>query len=352
MQKITSSYIVLQLLICSWAMGQECFEPDATIWENTWVSCNTSANPNNIYGNGHWIQYNFGSVRNLSKTWVWNTNDPSKLDQGFNVVKIDYSLDGQEWIHWGEMNFPKGNGKAVYSGFAGPDMVGISAQYVLVTAVSNHGHSSCSGLAEVKFNLLPEYSEVPNRPECPIVEEIVVEEITMDEAFIYWEYEEETLFLFAYRVEGTTDDDWIVIDTEAFEVFLEGLTPGTTYEAAVGIECEEEEILWSEPFKFTALTGETVNTDDFSKMENRVSIFPNPNQGRFSLSYQSPTNALLNISILSIDGQVQSRITQKVTAGANTIEMNSTSLAEGIYLVEVYEPETNAKMVKKLVIAE
>ena len=123
-------YITLFNLFCINLLSAQCVETDASIWKDTWASCEKTANPKSEYGNSHWIQYNFGSPRNLSKTWVWNTNDPAKLDQGFKLVKIDYSEDGQNWIYFGEMSFPKAKGEAVYSGFTGPYLQNIKAQYV------------------------------------------------------------------------------------------------------------------------------------------------------------------------------------------------------------------------------
>ena len=149
-------YILLFSIILINQSNAQCFDADASIWLDTWASCETAPNPKSEYGNTHWIQYDFGSVRKLSKTWVWNSNDPSKLNQGFNLVQIDHSTDGQNWTNWGEMNFPKAAGDTVYGGFSGPDLVGIEAQYVLVTVMSNHGDPTCAGIAEIKFNLLPD----------------------------------------------------------------------------------------------------------------------------------------------------------------------------------------------------
>ena len=87
-------------------------------------------------------------MRNLSKTWVWNTNDPDKVDQGFKTVRIDYSEDGENWTNWGEMTFPKAQGEAVYGGFAGPDLQNVKAQYVLLTAISNYGDATCAGCGQ------------------------------------------------------------------------------------------------------------------------------------------------------------------------------------------------------------
>lgn len=147
--------ILFCLLLPSLVPGQSCFDADETIWQNTWRSCEKSLSPVADYGPSHWIMYDFSEIRNLSKSWIWNTNDPLRLDEGFRDVMIDYSVDGVNWSHWGAFYFPKAKGKAVYGGFPGPDLNGISAQFILLTAMSNHGDEHCMGIAEIKFNLLP-----------------------------------------------------------------------------------------------------------------------------------------------------------------------------------------------------
>lgn len=252
--------LLLNLFIVNQSYAQ-CFDADASIWLDTWASCETSQNPKSEYGNTHWIQYDFGSVRKLSKTWVWNSNDPSKLNQGFNLVKIDHSTDGQEWTNWGEMNFPKASGDAVYSGFSGPDLIGIEAQYILVSAISNHGDPTCAGIAEIKFNLLPDNTSGTPPPggggDCAQVEEIFVEEVSAYEAFLFWEYEidddEEIIFIVQYQEE---DGDIIEFETEDFEAFLEDLSPDTFYDFRIGVECDDE-IVWSEISSFVTEPEET-----------------------------------------------------------------------------------------------
>jgi len=150
-------YLLLIILCCSTVADAQCGEPDADVWLNTWTSCNKAAHPVvGEYPDTHWIMYNFGSVRRLSKTWVWNTNDPNRLNEGFKDVSIDYSVNGTDWEYWGDMVFPQGEGVPVYGGFPGPDMVDVEAQYVVITARSTYGTGACAGLAEVKFNLLPQ----------------------------------------------------------------------------------------------------------------------------------------------------------------------------------------------------
>ena len=171
--KLLISFLLLFGLDC---VSQDCFEADATIWQQTWRTCEKKQNPNDSYGSSHWIMYNFSEIRNLSKSWIWNTNDPLRLDQGFNDVFIDYSIDGIHWSHWGQMSFSKAEGTSVYSGFPGPDLTGISAQFVLLTALSNHGDPLCYGISEIKFNLLPGFEDsiVSDLSEIPDAGEAII----------------------------------------------------------------------------------------------------------------------------------------------------------------------------------
>ena len=252
-----SSYV----LLVPFSFGQ-CFEPDASIWLNSWASCAEKMNPILDYGESHWIQYDFGSVRALSKSWVWNTNNPEELDQGFKRVKVDYSKDGVDWKYWGEMEFPKAQGEAIYSGFPGPDLQGVKARYVLLTALSNHGHASCHGLAEVKFNLLPD-NEARIPPKCGANAEFVqsgIQRISSTEAVVFWEYSEEVNQSFAVHYKEF-DKKWTAIYTRDNQVRLTNLKPGALYQFRVETACEEVPI-FSELDAFTTLNDEEVNCAD------------------------------------------------------------------------------------------
>lgn len=136
-------------------LGASCFTPDASIWNNPWLSCQTSANPNTSRGNSHWIRYDFGQVYKLSKMHVWNVNKVGESDKGFREVIIDYSTNGTSWTSLGNFQFTQGTEEGAYSGFEGANFNGINARYVLITAISNWGHASCSGISDVKFNIAP-----------------------------------------------------------------------------------------------------------------------------------------------------------------------------------------------------
>ena len=131
----------------------QCY-PDrhSTNWYDGWVSCEAFPNPNPNHGISHWIMYDFGQVHALKKTKIWNTNDPNHLDRGLKDISIDVSENGTEWISAGTYTLSPADGKNTYQGSEGPDLSGINARYVLITAIENWG-GACYGLSEVRFEV-------------------------------------------------------------------------------------------------------------------------------------------------------------------------------------------------------
>ncbi|MEM6633271.1 MAG: discoidin domain-containing protein [Bacteroidota bacterium] len=153
---LLSLLIVLLLSFFTFQSSAQCVNGNIETWRNTWESCRVTSNPNPQRSPSHWVRYDFGTAHRLSKSRIWNANDPTKLNTGFRNVIVDYSLDGTTWTELGTYEFTQGTGEAIYGGFEGPDFAAIRARYVLFTATSNWGDASCYGLAEVKFNLSKE----------------------------------------------------------------------------------------------------------------------------------------------------------------------------------------------------
>lgn len=249
-----NSKIVLILVILSYStyLGAQCVDPDASIWQHTWQSCEATENPNPDRGTSHWIMYDFGAPYTLGKTRVWNTNEAGKTEMGFKNVTVDYSLDGETWIELGAFEFAQGTGEAIYEGFESFDFDSIQAQYVIITAVDNWGHDDCFGIAEIKFNIapLPYVPEDLYEEECYAPDNATAFVLTPEEVFILWEMEAFDYFLFNYRPLG---GEWTTITTEEPELFLEELTPGETYEYQIEVICNEEESIQSDLFEFTLI---------------------------------------------------------------------------------------------------
>lgn len=120
--------------------------------DDAWLSCSISANPNNLRANGHWILYDLGFTYSITTTHFWNYNVNGQSGYGMKDIYIDYSLNGNNWNNAANFQLSQANANNNYLGEIGPDLGGINARYILITAANNWG-GSCTGLSEVRFNL-------------------------------------------------------------------------------------------------------------------------------------------------------------------------------------------------------
>jgi hypothetical protein len=120
-----------------------------TSWFDGWISCETSANPNEPRGESHWISYDFGRLYELNELKIWNVNDPDLVSYGAQNVIIDYSLDGINWTEFGQEIFPQAPGISTYEGDIITDFEGIKARYLLLTIADNYG-GDCTGFSELR----------------------------------------------------------------------------------------------------------------------------------------------------------------------------------------------------------
>ena len=117
---------------------------------DAWESCTPSANPNAGRGVSHWIQYDLGQDYLLNGTHIWNYNVEGATGQGFKEVVIDYSSDGITWTQLGGIfEWSQATGTVGYEGFEGPNFNGVTARYILITALNSWDNGMCSGFSKI-----------------------------------------------------------------------------------------------------------------------------------------------------------------------------------------------------------
>ncbi|MBX2815940.1 MAG: carbohydrate binding domain-containing protein [Saprospiraceae bacterium] len=82
--------------------------------------------------------------------FFWNLNHPEYLDDGLKNIVIDISTDGTNWTTVDTFTLGRATGSSFYEGSRGPDLSGVAASHLLITALDNHG-GGCFGLSEVKI---------------------------------------------------------------------------------------------------------------------------------------------------------------------------------------------------------
>jgi hypothetical protein len=144
-------FIFILLQTCT-ILAQCNMDQHSTTWYDSWSSCVPKASPNVIRGNGHWIMYHLGHTYALSQSHWWNGNEPSNLQNGIKRMSIDISQDGVNWTEVLTMELPIASGKNTYEGFDGPSLEKVTAKYILLTALENHG-GPCYSFGEMKINV-------------------------------------------------------------------------------------------------------------------------------------------------------------------------------------------------------
>lgn len=130
-------------------------QDNANVWNDSWVSCETTESPNAARGISHWLLYEFAEPQSIGKMHIWNANKLDESHLGVNDVIIDFSIDGENWMELGDYQFPQADESNSYEGFDGPDFGGILVKKVLFTCLSNYNAltNECMSLAEVQFEV-------------------------------------------------------------------------------------------------------------------------------------------------------------------------------------------------------
>lgn len=116
------------------------------------MSCNRSINPLTDLGQTHWILYEFENSESIESLNIWNINNTANLTSGAKRIRVDASEDGANWTNLGVIQLEMAEASLEYFGQEVTSLGVFKAQFVLFTILENHG-GSCSGLAEVQFNL-------------------------------------------------------------------------------------------------------------------------------------------------------------------------------------------------------
>lgn len=147
------------------------------IFEESWLSCDIDDHIA-ISTENHWISFDLKHVRKIDSTHLWNYNIDQATDSGIKEISLYYSLNQTDWIFWGKDTLPQATGLPEYAGSSGPQLNGITAQYLLLVAESNYG-GTCFGLSEIQI-FFDEEACTLNSARVKISRNICESEITSD----------------------------------------------------------------------------------------------------------------------------------------------------------------------------
>jgi len=104
-----------------------------------------------------WVKYEFDQTYYIDTMWVWNYNQDvdgqgdCRTTRGIKDCTIEYSVNGTSWDELGSGHtFAEADCSDTYAHNTEIDFNGVSAKYVRITVVNNHG-TTVTGLSEVRF---------------------------------------------------------------------------------------------------------------------------------------------------------------------------------------------------------
>jgi len=318
---------------------------------DSWSTCSPSPSPNQARGVSHWIEYDLGQVYALNNTHVWNYNVYQATDQGFQTVAVDYSLDGTTWQEVGTFEWEIATGEPDYAGFDWNALAGISARYLLFTALDNYG-GTCSGLSQIRFDVqecqpagtacndndphttndvFDQNCQCQGTPllsnECTVTDSMITGTITQEK----------------YAVANHLQTDGLLASgTQTVLVAGEQITLrsgfhaeyGSTLQASI-VPCLPEATDESDLVSTSPRTN--VETADARKEQIAIQLTPNPALSWSTLSYTLPEAGEVTIEIRTVSGRLIERLLsgQDMPAGAYTKDLAVQQFAAGVYFIQL-----------------
>lgn len=303
-------------------INAQCY-PDRhnTTWFHGWESCEMSENPNSSRGVSHWIMYDLGHVYKLEDVHLWNVNDPEHLEDGIKNVVFDYSLDGNDWVEFGEQSFEKATGRSIYEGENAFSFDGIKTRYLLMTVLETWG-GDCAGFGEIRIGVAPITAT-----------ELVDFDMDCDEKDGYtelkWSLTNESQTV-SFDIEKSKDGkNWEVINSTGNIAVRKGqneykYTDNSDKDAYYRI-------------KVTDQSGNSVYTDAHfcSKGEIKTNIFPNPFNEHFTVEILAQNDEPLLYELTDIYGRKIKRGVINTSSVINTLDFDNLGLKPGNYFFTV-----------------
>lgn len=137
-----------------------------------------------------------------------------------------------------------------------------------------------------------------------------------------------------YRAAGNSTWTTISSQTTTFR-FLSGLSESTSYEVQVQYLCPGSSIpsAWSATATFSTLAIRGGASIAATKEAN-VKVYPNPNRGDFTVSFDTPRAGEVTVRLLDVQGRAVATQTREANVGVNDWRL-SEQLTAGVYILNV-----------------
>jgi hypothetical protein len=135
------------------------------------------------------------------------------------------------------------------------------------------------------------------------------------------------------------------------------ISAGSSSGTSIQLQSSFGELLVETEFTSSAIltqgfvqSDQFIVTTTFNSGPNFFQAFPNPTLGNVSIVSEPAFDAGVEIKVMDISGKIiQLESLQSTTNGRVKIDLDFSSLALGVYFIDIYSAEKNSKQVVKII---
>jgi hypothetical protein len=168
--------------------------------------------------------------------------------------------------------------------------------------------------------------------------------ITTSSVDVSWtEAPNATSYTLSYRLNST--DVWTNITTSGTSRTITGLQAGRTYLFRIRSRCGTSFGLWSSDipynmnYNFTTPAARMAASESVN--DEALSVYPNPNKGTFTATFDAMFDGDANLVITDVAGKVIYNTNVSVITGRNDIPVDISRFATGMYLLQFKAASTH-----------
>ncbi len=306
-----------------------------------WAFCNTTSNireyiqcqltntltANNFYlveyytNRSNWSDYacnNISCLLSGNSTFTSGTNGLITANPQITKFNNDVIIDTLNWIKV----------SAIYQATGGEN-------YITIGNFKNDALTTYSNVVGAPNNFCAAYY---------YVDDVSLTNITTPQ----WQYRDTTIYLGDSVLIGPAvtglNVDWF----DAGSTFIKN-APGIYVKPIVTTPYQATETFNSVVYNHTVTVTVLmpVKVDEYNKLQNSFRLFPNPNNGNFSLQFDDLKNGDIEINISDVTGKI---VYENKLQRANTLVNLDVTIKEGVYFVKIINLDSKAQVVKKIII--
>ena len=201
-------------------------------------------------------------------------------------------------------------------------------------------------LCESAYSATISFSTIPD---CGVPQNITISNIANNTAQLNWDLAcGATNYEIKYRVIG---NPLFQNGSSSVNFYnFQNLIPGSDYEVKIRTDCNGVYSDFSAYLNFTTLVMRlsNPNPNPKTKIEPKIEVYPNPNNGTFKLKYIALTEDEYLISLFNLAGQTIQESKFEATIGENEMDFNLVNVPRGLYFISISNKEN--RTIQKIII--